>query len=541
MSRFIPDDTSESEKLDINVAQAKTIYFERIWSKHYKGELKDIVATGSVRDLIDFFVLPSITTRDWKDIPTPFANPNFSDFIIAGSGFGKTTLLHIMLLCSLVEERITSQCSVIRTSVTGKEDKYLIIKKFLFGTPNVNYFPVYIDSKKANSTSYTSVLDLAEENTCDFFLNMVETANAEGTLLLLIDSIDEVEHNKKDEYLSSIKTLLAKYKNANIVLTSRFTGKNDLPFNCDLLHLKELSEEDIKQITSSILSEPNAKRFLKLFNENQHVRLLARNPFILMTFLENKNEYVLHHMIESVVNAIIELRWNKKDIGISLDNIKLLLGFLACSFVFGNKECVTLSDTRKIFNNINENFKINGVPYDIPQDNVDYFVTILSSKSGILNVEMDNHIEQVYFQDYLVECWLAANYINNIVNKRQEINEYDGVHGIWTNMNWLDKFVQSFESRAATLSDRGVYTLMMSLVMCSENYGPALQKMFLHYLICRDATSINSSEQQNISAGYDALIKNEFGTNDLTNLRDGESRILIEKMLKTHSKRDLKK
>lgn len=534
MSKFVSGESHKKNKSSADNTQEKNKYYEKIWLNHCKGVLRDHVATGSVRDLVDFFVLPSITTKDGKDISSPFNKPRFSSFIVAGSGFGKTTLLHIMLLCSLIDKSIVKDCSQIKDSINGKEDKYACIRKSLFGDSETAFFPVFVDSKKANTDPYTSILDLAEENSCDCFFELIKAANDDGNLLLLIDSIDEVESDKFISYLSSIKALLSEYKNASVVLTSRFSRNTDLPFKYNLFHLKELNESDIEHITFAILSNTKAEEFMDMYHSNEFIRSLAKNPFALMTFLENKKEYILHHMIESMVNAIIELRWNRQSPVITTENIKLLLGFLACSFVFGNKTKANISEIRNIFSSINENFKINGVPYDIPKDNVDYFLKTLSSQSGILNIEINEHIEEYIFQDDLVACWLAANYIANIINESTEISERNGIHGIWNNMCLLDSFVRSFESKTTTLTKLGVFTIVMALVKCSEIRGQDIQKTLLFYLICRDATSLNQTEQDNIAAGYKVLINNEFGVNDLTNLGDSESMLIINRMLGNH-------
>ena len=58
----------------------KNEYYEKIWKNHFKGTVRDHVATGNVRELIDFFVLPSITTSTGELVDTPFSGKNFSKF-----------------------------------------------------------------------------------------------------------------------------------------------------------------------------------------------------------------------------------------------------------------------------------------------------------------------------------------------------------------------------------------------------------------------------------------------------------------------------
>lgn len=510
-------------------------YYEKLWLNHYKGTVRDHVATGNARELIDFFALPSITTPSGDAVSCPFSASRFSKLLMAGSGFGKSTLLDIVLLCNVIDNLNDIDSPVLSINSKEKIGEYRRLRESLFGS-SAAMFPVFIHSDRANANSYSSVLELAEANEIDCFYALVDEADHAGALLFLIDSIDEVESDNLVYYLDLIKKLLLNYPNANVVFASRFLGKQPFPFEYDLLHIKELTPLDIKKISLSMLSQNEANKLIKRFDQNIYLRSLAKNPFMLMTILETKGDRLVYHLLESIVNAIIDRRWDKHHYDISSEDIKLLLGFLACRFVFENKTCADISEIRQCFIKAGDNLKLHGVSYDVPSQNVEYFLKTLSSQSGILNIVNKYHVEKYLFQDTLIMCWLAANYINKIINESDEIHDRDGIKGIWANIYWIDSFLRSISSKETYLSASAVNVLVMTLVMSSETNGQDLQKSLLYFLICRDATSLNKEEQLNIYTGYRDIVDNSFGENDITNHPDSESVRLINKMLDSHTK-----
>lgn len=502
----------------------KIKYYETIWQNHYTGELRDHVATGGVRDLIDFYVTPTIVSKNDKPINRPFNKDNFSYLVVAGSGFGKTTLLHVLLLCNLVNEQILNESSVISEAVNEKEELYNTIQESLFGKVSSDYFPVYIDSDKANKMEYSSIIELAEGYDIEGFMDMVNEADETGSLLILIDSIDEVDTEKFEYYYKAINELLSQYKNSRIVITSRFIRKKALLRKCDLIKISSLSIQNVKDITSLMLPSEMAKEICDTLDKNKYLRSLVTNPFMLVTFLESKREHHLCDILESAVNAIISLRWDKHDYDISTDNIKLLLGYLACSFVFGNKTSADDSEIRQYFFNEHDNLKIRGVSFDIPQNNVEYFLKTLSSQSGILNVINENNSDKYVFQDDLVKCWLAANYINRLLRESQ-LALGSGVEQSWENMKVIDNIVSSI-SNISKLSTQSIYVLVMSSIMFGRR---VVQRGFLYYLLCKDAISLDEDEKKSIAEGYDILSNNLFGENEITNTPNSDIK-LIERM-----------
>lgn len=510
---------------------SKTLYFERLWSNHYKGRIRDFNSTARIRELIDYFVLPTITDIEDQIIEKPFAGNNVRCLLMAGSGFGKSTLLDIVLLCNVLNTLSDANSCMLSDNTREKKSTYDMINKFLFGTTPGRMFPVYIQSELANECKYESVLELAEGHDVECFTQLVDEANSTGSLLFLIDSIDEVEADYLGGYLTSIEKMLTVYPNAKVIYASRFLGKKSLPFRYRLLYIKELGEFEVKRITYARLPEVEANAFVERVQENKYLDSLTKNPFMLMTILEIKGNHQLHHLLKSIVTAIIDCRWQKHRYGILSEDIKLLLGFLACKFVFGNKEKADIVEIRQCFLNAGENLRLHGVSYDVPTQNIEYFLKTLSSQSGILNIYNTNHIEEYVFQDRLVMCWLAANYICKVIDESKEIHDREGIEGILENIFWLNKFLNSFSSRNMLMSESSTNTLVMLLVMISDAYGPDIQISILYYLICRDALEVDKNEKRNIRNAYSDILRNSFGENDITNTPESKSYILIQQMI----------
>lgn len=512
---------------------ATITYYEALWKNFYRGIVRDQVTTAT-RELIDFYVLPEIISVNGTHLENPLSDLTNSIYVTAGSGFGKTTLLHIALLVSIIDTLIAEHSGVISANSLSKASEYRAIRYSLFGDTLRQYFPVFIHSSSANNTNYGSILDLAEAHTVAHFKDMVDSAHNAGTLLLMIDSLDEVENGKKmDSFIKGVNKLLAKeYPRARVIFTSRFLGRMQLPFECKTIHVAELNDEAIQKITKAVLSHRSAAEVLELLTglkSNKYLTSLARNPFMLLTMLEEKKDRHLHQILESIVNAIIERRWDAINRDISAENIKMLLGYLACNFVFGNLSYVLRTDIEKAFYKAEESLRHYKIDINIPSENMDRFLRVLSCQSGILNITYQHHVEKFVFQDNLVMCWLAAHYVSRILIDAIDagIEDRNNEASLWSNAIWLDKFIRSFTHKRCNLSADGVSTLVISLVTCSKNSGEVLQESILYYFLFKDAVSLSATEKNNIAEGYQAIIDNTFGENDIANHPESDGRRLI--------------
>lgn len=523
---FLTFDIYEVESSDLNA----DAYFEQLWTLHCKGILRDQVATGIVRELIDYFVLPSIVNVDGARITRPVLGTNKYVYLSAGSGFGKSTLLDMILLTNIAKPLFTSLPSSISNSSLSKLSEYEDIRLQLMGNDSQYLFPVFVHSNMANTT-YDSILDLAEAKNITNFLDLVKAAEKEGRLLFLIDSIDEVESDKQAAFLASIEKMIADYPRAHAIFASRFLGKKHFPFAYDSVYLSELSIDSIKQITYAILSKPEAEKTLNRITNNQHLFSLARNPFMLMIILEEKGDRLVHQILASIVNAIIDRRWDKQKYSIDTEEIKLLLGYVACNYVFDDRDSVEIIELRKMLLDAEKKLELFSEDFSISSSNIELFVKTLSSQSGILTVRYEFHVERYVFQDSLVKCWLAANYLSKCLAVSEEIIDRNGRPGLWSNALCIDRFIRSFSHRDTPLTKECVIVMVLTIVMNSGKSGPDLQNSILYYLLFQFSTSSNAEEREHILAGCHDIVECTFGDNDITNHRESsESYRLISQM-----------
>lgn len=507
-------------------------YYKALWESHYKGILRDQVATGSVRELIDYFVIPSIVNEGGLRIDTPFSGVSHYIYLCAGSGYGKSTLLDMVLLTNIAKHLFNSKPDSISQNSKEKISKYDNIRLSLFGSKSQYFFPVFIHSDKANNSTYDSILDIAEANNLDNFQSLLKAAERRGNLLFLIDSIDEVDGEKQTKYLNSIEKLFNSYPNAHAIFASRFLGNKHFPFAYDSIYLSELPIDSIIQITHAMLSEAEADKLLEKINNNQYLITLAKNPFMLMIILETKGERLVHSILESIVNAIIDRRWFKQHYDISSEEIKLLLGYLACNFVFDNRRSVDISEIQRMLFDAREKLELFSEDFSSSSQSIERFVRTISSQSGILTIQNEHHVERYVFQDSLIKCWLAANYLDKSLANSKEIAFRNGMAGIWSNALWIDKFIRSFSQREILLSKEAVIVLVLIIVMNSGKSGPDLQKSILYYMIFKYSTSLNKEEREHILSGFHDIVNNTFGNNDITNHQDNSDSYRLISQLK---------
>lgn len=505
---------------------AQRTYFERLWSLHVKGHN----SRGTrQRELIDYFVLPTVTQGSDTPSPVRFAQAGIPQFLVAGSGFGKSTLLDMLLLCCLAEPLSKRDPQAI---APGKAAKYAALRDTLFGPDCPPLFPVFLSSDCANSGSVSPALKLAEGSALPEFEVMVASAHRKGRLLFLIDSLDEVTADRAKDYFPAVAAMLRDYPNARVVLASRYLGKQVLPFEYDLLSLGALPRESIQAIAKAILPQ-DADRFLGELEANRYLLRLAQNPFMLLTILDFPSARLVHRLLGAIVDAVIRQRWDKHSYNISDEDLKLLLGFLACKFIFTGKDSASLPEIRQYFAGAGENLTLYGVPYEVPKQNIEYFLKTLSSQSGILNIVSKDTKEVYDFQEPLVMCWLAANYLKTLIGQSEEIQDGSGPNDIAANVCWLDQFIRSLSPKERCLSQTAVHTLVLTLVMHSDG-GRTIQKSILTYLLCRDAVSLHVPERAAIAEGYRDILENAFGENEIANRPDSDFMRRIKRMQGTH-------
>lgn len=519
------------------VKSHKRRYYEYLWRIHHDGKIKDMYATGNARELIDFYCPPTFRNKDSEFINHPFKEGNCRKYVKAGSGFGKTTLLKSIVLCCTIDYLLESGSDCISKNSIEKKNDYHMLWEGYFHNTEHKLFPVFIDASKYKSN--IDIMTMAEGSHLQQFEEMVNEANENSTLLLLVDAIDEIESSSLKDFLDGLEEMLnTRYSNAKVIITSRYLGSKKLPIITDILYIKSLNLESIERITKCILEEKKALILIDRFNK-EYWKTLASNPFMLLVFLENKDIESLCDNLEQIISAIINRRWDKSKYGIETGNVVLLLGALACTFIFGNintkpKDIKGITDTdlhNTLIKHMNDSV-FNG--YDqLNAEKIQKFTKFLSSQSGILIFDEDGRIERVSFQNELIMCWLAGNYLRKMLITHKNASINNSVEGYRHNAFLIDELISGFSTEASELSKNAVISLILMLVM-NEGHGTNVQFSVLYYLIFRYSVSLSKSEIENIAQGLIEVKDNVFGTNDIINNSKGQIYKMVEWIIKNN-------
>ncbi len=207
LNKILLEAASESVPAKINISQSKEkeqpvtnfgetlkIYLGKALKKYSRE--KTLLAPDSYCNLMDFYV-----SNDIKFKSTLINNPTIeklstisNHLIIQGTaGLGKSTLLKYLFL--------SASSSVLEFGVVP-----VLIEKLnrYRGEPILDY-----------------VLKNIQEFDGDISLEVIESALSNGSLLLLIDGIDEIKHQYITEFNLQLESYLNKYYDTPIIITSR--------------------------------------------------------------------------------------------------------------------------------------------------------------------------------------------------------------------------------------------------------------------------------------------------------------------------------
>ncbi len=509
-----------------NLERERLGYYESLWKKHCKGKHEQL--QDSQRELIEYYTLPSFSYSDGVTLTTPPFSIGGSFIVTAGAGFGKSTLLEMLLLTSIVPVLIEKQSDAISEESKGKEKEYESFNSGFVGDNKKGLFPVFINSREFNEVdleSFSSLLELADSQEVTGFSDLVEEAYRDGNLLLLVDSVDEVDGNRLSVFFRHIRGLRKKYTNtgSTLILASRFLRMepvfdgNNPSIN---LYIKELSDDSIEKITK-VIRPDDAGSFIVRIKENEYLQSLARNPFMLMVILSLDNGYRrgINDILKSATNAIINSRWRRGEFQVNADYIQLMLGYLACEYVFTGTKSLESEDVREVFMRLKityESNRVKTVParFDFSEDGISEFIDLLSSQSGILNVINEEHIQKYVFQDSLVMCYLSSVYICIAQCNFSNANSRRDQTGIRKNAVWLDELIRTFiyHGEDYKLNDDALKAL--AFVVANSTYE--FQISVLYFLMFKYVTSICRDEKRIIQCGVQRIFDKVFGNSELT-------------------------
>ena len=268
------------------------------------------------------------------------------------------------------------------------------------------------------------------------FTQAVQAHLREGTVLLLIDGLDEIAHTgDRAAFASQLRTFLATYPSIRLVVTSRAsafrTVASALRPICELGRVADLSPDDIRALcrkwqaqvagiddeTDSLATEVLA---------NRRVRSLAVNPLLLTTMLlvkrwvgelPRKRTVLYDKAIEVLAST-----WNvEAHEPLDLDEVMPQLGYVAFQMLSTGKQQVGVQDLRRLLEEARRDLpEILGFARLSPSQLVDAVEHRSSLLSLTAHAEIDGKLQPVYefkhlaFQEYLtaravVEGWHPAS------------------------------------------------------------------------------------------------------------------------------------
>lgn len=176
------------------------------------------------------------------------------------------------------------------------------------GLPDIDWLPLYLRCRDLRDRSHRPVLELLHgiaafanmsEEHAKCFRSGVSDALRSGRALLLVDGIDEIsEESARRAFAQNLRTFIAMFPNAALVVTSRVAGFRDIAGviagTCQQIEIAPLDRDDVSRLCVSWHSEVVAdtekvrKEAAELADQiwrNQHIRSLVENPLLLTTLL----------------------------------------------------------------------------------------------------------------------------------------------------------------------------------------------------------------------------------------------------------------
>ena len=228
-----------------------------------------------------------VMTHDAKWALADILNRPFHISLLDDPGGGKTTLL----------KRLAAGC------FSGNKDTS-------FELPTTDLFPLWIKCRDINFSSIPTILDIISDiphraemdiytDAKTIFMQTVQMNIQNGTALLLIDGLDEINTDKdRTGFIKQLNKFVHLYPAVNVIITSRIAGyysiiKNYLE-NFSNYKICPFQDSDIKRLciawhaqivgtTAEI--QKKAEALARNIIQHPRIRALAVNPLLLTTLL----------------------------------------------------------------------------------------------------------------------------------------------------------------------------------------------------------------------------------------------------------------
>ncbi len=312
--------------------------------------------------------------------------------------------------------------------------------------PKVDYLPIIIRMRDLSRLGEISILDYTKQ----FAENSMSVKNLpsgffeywleDGRALILLDGLDEVaEESKRYKVVQRIENFLGQFQHNIAIITSRPAGYKRDFFRTEEFPRYELLAFDDEKVEAFVNrwydsrfqdkaeAERRKESLRKALNNNQRIKLLARNPLLLTIIaLIHRYQAVLpkerHKLYDKAVETLITSWDANKELTahdnlqyLELDDLRRLMEILAywihTQGNTGDNEGGTLIDCDELLEKLKREIKlIKGIQLYKAEEEAKRFIDLIKERTGLLNEQGHNCYAFVHktFQEYL--CAEQINY-----------------------------------------------------------------------------------------------------------------------------------
>ncbi|MEM6752783.1 MAG: HEAT repeat domain-containing protein [Cyanobacteria bacterium P01_C01_bin.38] len=311
---------------------------------------------------------------------------------------------------------------------------------------DIDYLPILIRMRDLSRLGEISILDYAKQFAEKYLLvknlpeGFFEYWLSDGRALILLDGLDEIaEESKRYKVVQRIENFLGQFQDNTAIITSRPAGyKRDFFRTEEFPHYELLAFDDDKveefinrwydsRFQDKAEAERRKESLRKALNNNERIKLLARNPLLLTIIaLIHRYQAVLpkerHKLYDKAVETLItswdankELTTHEKLKYLELDDLRRLMEILAywihTQGNTGDNEGGTLIDCDELLDKLKREIKLlKGIELYKADEEAKRFIDLIQERTGLLNEQGHNCYAFVHktFQEYL--CAEEINY-----------------------------------------------------------------------------------------------------------------------------------
>lgn len=531
-------------------------YLEFLWKENKILNLRDapgtITSENPKHDLVNLYVVPALRNHAGALTSLFHGSDRFSHIITANSGAGKSSLIQALVM-GCTYSMLDTLGSELAQSVSATKYKRL---QASFRVEKA-YFPVLVKSSVFNKEKLQEqkdykLLHYASGPSCEQFDTHMEAllseADSMGTLLLLVDALDELDQSHATVFGDMIDDFLREYPNTSLLVTSRLIHfrefqdhtffANAVPLTLDLFDEQKIIQLIANWTKHNVFQAGSYDwRDLKTFLSGYpHLYTLVKNPYMLshaIYYKVNNRHAAPEEIISYIIDNIIEKRWPEKKYGvygISASYMRGLLSCLAWEMAKSGQHYIPPQKLVKRFRQAGESYD-EDVELDLKTWNS--IANEMNTQAGLLvlgspdtektAMEKDNYV----FQLDVIEHFLAAEWIRTQLRNegfRKDMNDYrllEQVNEFFpeqiTKKHWTDIILMLFYP----VTELHAKTRESSITL-------AIYKHLLH----RTSETLSEEELSAIGTIFKHLLCETFGTNILTSADEPHSHTLRLQMLR---------